>query len=52
VCIRLVISKRGQGPTKWVVKRNFFIIPVYLQSVQAHSVNLLKDVDEWLGEGR
>jgi hypothetical protein len=30
----------------------FFIIPVYLQSVQVHSVNWLKDVDEWLGEGR
>jgi hypothetical protein len=31
---------------------NFFIIPVYLQSVQVHSVNWLKEVDECLGEGR
>jgi hypothetical protein len=30
----------------------FFIIPVYLQSVQVHSVNWLKEVDECLGEGR
>jgi hypothetical protein len=29
-----------------------FIIPVYLQSVQVRSVNLLNDVDKWLGEGR
>jgi hypothetical protein len=29
----------------------FFIIPVYLQPVQVHSVIWLKDVDEWLGEG-
>jgi hypothetical protein len=27
------------------------IIPVYFQSVQVNSVNWLKDVDEWLGEG-
>jgi hypothetical protein len=32
--------------------RFFLIIPVYLQSVQVHSVNWLKDVDGWLGEGR
>jgi hypothetical protein len=32
--------------------KNFFIIPAYLQFVQVHSVNWLKDVDEWLGEGR
>jgi hypothetical protein len=30
----------------------FFIIPVYLQYVQVHSVNWLKEVDECLGEGR
>jgi hypothetical protein len=30
----------------------FFIIPVYLQSAQVHSVNWLKEVDECLGEGR
>jgi hypothetical protein len=30
----------------------FFIIPAYLQSVQVHSVNWLKEVDECLGEGR
>jgi hypothetical protein len=30
---------------------NFFIVPVYLQSVQIHSVNWLKEVDECLGEG-
>jgi hypothetical protein len=30
----------------------FFIIPVYFQSVQVHSVNWLKEVDECLGEGR
>jgi hypothetical protein len=30
----------------------FFIIPVYLQSVQVYSVNWLKEVDECLGEGR
>jgi hypothetical protein len=30
----------------------FFIIPVYLQSVQVHSVNWLEEVDECLGEGR
>jgi hypothetical protein len=30
----------------------FFIIPVYLQSVQVHSINWLKEVDEGLGEGR
>jgi hypothetical protein len=30
----------------------FFIIQVYLQSVQVHSVNWLKEVDECLGEGR
>jgi hypothetical protein len=30
----------------------FFIIPVYLQPVQVHSVNWLKEVDECLGEGR
>jgi hypothetical protein len=29
-----------------------FIITFYLHSVQVHSVNWLKDVDEWLGEGR
>jgi hypothetical protein len=29
-----------------------FIIPVYLQSVQVHSVNWLKEVDECLGEER
>jgi hypothetical protein len=28
----------------------FFIIPVYLQSVQVHSVNWLKEVDECLGD--
>jgi hypothetical protein len=33
----------------WLI---FFIIPVYLQSVQLHSVNWLKEVDECLGEGR
>jgi hypothetical protein len=27
----------------------FYIIPVYLQSVQVHSVNWLKEVDECLG---
>jgi hypothetical protein len=32
--------------------RFFFIIPVYLQSVQVHSVDWLKEVDECLGEGR
>jgi hypothetical protein len=31
---------------------NFFIIPVYFQSVQVHSVNWLKEADECLGEGR
>jgi hypothetical protein len=31
---------------------HFCIIPVYLQSVQAHSVNWLKEVDECLREGR
>jgi hypothetical protein len=31
---------------------HFFIIPVYLQYVQVHSVNWLKGVDECLGEGR
>jgi hypothetical protein len=31
---------------------NFFIIPIYLQSVQVHSVNWLKEADECLGEGR
>jgi hypothetical protein len=30
----------------------FFIIPVYLQSVQVHSVNWLKEVGDCLGEGR
>jgi hypothetical protein len=30
----------------------FFIIPVYLQSVQVNSVNWLKEVDECVGEGR
>jgi hypothetical protein len=29
----------------------FVIIPVYLQSVQVHSVNWLKEVDLCLGEG-
>jgi hypothetical protein len=33
-------------------KRDFFIIPAYLESVQVHSVNWLKEVDECLGEGR
>jgi hypothetical protein len=31
--------------------RDFFNIPVYLQSVQVHSVNWLKEVNECLGEG-
>jgi hypothetical protein len=30
----------------------FIIIPDYLQYVQVHSVNWLKEVDECLGEGR
>jgi hypothetical protein len=30
----------------------FFIIAVYLQSVQVHSVNWLKEVVDCLGEGR
>jgi hypothetical protein len=30
----------------------FLIILVYLQSVQVHSVNWLKEVGEFLGEGR
>jgi hypothetical protein len=30
----------------------FCIIPLYLPSVQVHSVNWLKEVDECLGEGR
>jgi hypothetical protein len=33
------------------VQKKIFIVSVYLQSVQVHSVNWLKDVDEWLGEG-
>jgi hypothetical protein len=34
----------------YISEWQFFIIPVYLQSVQAHSVNWLKEVDEWLGD--
>jgi hypothetical protein len=30
----------------------FFIVPVYLRSVQVHSINWLKEVDECLGKGR
>jgi hypothetical protein len=29
---------------------DFFIIPVYLQSVHIHSLNWLKEFDECLGE--
>jgi hypothetical protein len=38
----------------WLRNKNrfFLIIPVYLQSVQVHTVNWLKEVDECLGEGR
>jgi hypothetical protein len=41
------------GQIRWLDNiRIFFIIPVYLQSVQVHSVNWLKEVDECLGEER
>jgi hypothetical protein len=43
----------AEGNTSIYRRADFssFIIPVYLQSVQVHSVNWLKEVDECLGEG-
>jgi hypothetical protein len=41
-----------QDFVRFHITKSFFIIPVYLQSVQVHSVNWFKEVDECLGEGR
>jgi hypothetical protein len=43
------LRRRNYSPPQVLI---FFIIPVYLQTVQVHSVNWLKEVDECLGEGR
>jgi hypothetical protein len=44
------IYRPGYDLLNWSIF--FLIIPVYLQSVQVHSVNWLKEVYECLGEGR
>jgi hypothetical protein len=53
VCQRLQTAvAEADGYTDFQYHSFFIIIPVYLHSVQVHSVNWLREVDECLGEGR
>jgi hypothetical protein len=45
-------QSNARGVCNTLLLIDFFIIPVYLQSVKVHSENWLKEVDECLGEGR
>jgi hypothetical protein len=40
------INKPTSKTAAYMILKKYFFIPVYLQSVQVHSVNWLKEVDE------